>query len=228
MKKNLGIGCLTCILLAMTVSVFATPIPGSTNEQVNSDFETGQWGPWEHGSGLALGIDGPAHQYGVYCKGPQESLLLRQVVDLTLNPLWTMDKPQIDLVADVMCGWAEGDPGTPASTVSFRLDWWGPESNNSETAPTGLAEGGLSALMDYPFSQYESGIWRTVNPFNQVVLPIQPRWVSVKVLINQAPGETVWVDNLNLTAKSIPEPMSLMLGFMGLGSVVGLRRFVKK
>ena len=245
MKKYLGIGSLVFILLAMTVGAFATPIPGSINELVNGNFETGNTAPWEVGSGLAFGVDGPAHNYGIYCKDPQESLLLRQVVDETLNPLWdwSLNQKQIDLVADIRCVWAEGDAGHPLSTISFRLDWWGPEWNgspsdvtgaNGSVPPTGPAEG-YSDWVTFDFSQNASGVWSTVNPFVQdtEVLqwngkPFQPRWVSVEVLINQNPEEIVWVDNLNLTAKCIPEPMSLVLGFMGLGSVVGLRRFVKK
>ncbi len=245
MKKYLGIGALAFVLLTMTVSVFATPIPGSINELVNGGFQTGTWGPWEHGGGLHVDlVPGTNNQYAARCQNPNLSLLLRQVVDETKNPLWNwnMNQKMIDLTADIMCDWHEGTPGHPISKIGFRFDWWGPEWNGSQAPPTAPAQA-YSDWKWFGFSENENGIWNAVNPFVQdtqvlkwnygtVDQPIwgtfQPRWLSVEVLIDQKPGERVWVDNLNLTAKCIPEPMSLVLGFMGLGSVVGLRRFVKK
>lgn len=246
MKKYLMIICLVCVALAMAVAAYATPIPGSINELTNGNFANG-WTSWEHGSGLAFGMAAPGYGRAVHCNGPDpnnpNALLLRQVVDETKNPLWnwSMNQKEIDLMADIRCVWsAEGDIPHPLSTISFRFDWWGPQWNGSEIRPmlpTGApapAEA-WSQWVTYGFSPNGNGIWRTVNPFvqdKQVLQwdgkPFQPRWLSVEVLIDQKPGERVWVDNLNLTAKCIPEPMSLVLGFMGLGSVVGLRRFVKK
>lgn len=235
MRKYLGAGVLVLLLLFAFGAAFADPIPGCPNELDNGDFETGTWGLWEHGAGLALGIDGPTHNWGVFCKEPTQSLLLRQVVDDMRNPLWdpTKDWKMIDLMADIRCVWAPGDPGHPTSRISFRLDWWGTNWNDVEQGQLPPAEY-YSNWITYSFT--DNAIWRTVNPFANDIWVlrdatgklIQPRWISVEILIDQAPSEFVWVDNVILTSKCIPEPMSMVLGIMGLGSVAGLRRMFRK
>jgi len=239
MKNCLRFGAVMLLLLLLVTSSYGDWIPGSINELNNGDFENppGSWGPWEHGAGLALAVDGPSHNWGVYCKDPTQSLLLRQVVDETLNPLWDpyMHQKEIDLMADIRTSWMPGDPGHPTSTVSFRLDWWSDVGKPDWWEPSQFWDGNQmvyvpgdfhSDWVTYGFT--ENGTWRTVNPFaNDLYVlrdengnPIQPRWVSVEVLIEQDPAEYVWVDNLILTSRCVvPEPSA----FLGLGSgILGL------
>jgi hypothetical protein len=112
------------------------------------------------------------------------------------------------------------------------MDW-----NNSNVIPNVPAEYASDwVTYDQLFPGYANGEWITVNPFANDILIlrdrdrnlIQPRWVSVEVGVWQAKGETVWIDNVILTSKCIPEPMSLILGCIGLSSVAGLRRLRRK
>jgi len=248
MRKYLSAGVLALLLVLSIGTAYADWIPGSINELVNGDFETGNWGPWEHGAGLALGVDGIVNNWGVYCKYPTQNLLLRQVVDETLNVNnwdWSKNWKEIDLMADIRCVWAEGDPGHPTSTVSFRLDWWSDEGKPEWWEPQQIWDNVGNQMVYVPgdfhsrwvtYGFTENSTWSTVNPFanDMWVLhdaagnPMQPKWVSVEILIDQSPTEQVWVDNVILTSKCIPEPMSLVLGFMGLGSVAGLRRMFRR
>ncbi len=240
MRSILGTGILVLVMLAMAVSAFATPILGSINELVNGDFQTGTWGPWEHGGGLHIDlVPGTQSNYASRCMDPAQSLLLRQVVDETKNPLWNWNYnlKKIDLVANIMCDWTTIQTEHPQSTISFRLDWWGPQWNSSNVAPTAPAEG-WSPWVKYSFTANQNGVWNTVNPIVQdtSVLqwdgrPFQPRWVSVEVLINQELRERVWVDDLNLTAQCepVPEPSGVLALLTGVASLSWLaRRSIKK
>ena len=73
--------------------------------------------------------------------------------------------------------------------------------------------------MTYSFAGNPSLEWVSVNPFDRVVLPIQPRWVSVEVRLVQAYGEIVWLDNVVLTGKCVPEPSSLLALLSGCGLI---------
>ncbi|MCX6377671.1 MAG: hypothetical protein NTU88_16845, partial [Armatimonadetes bacterium] len=63
MRKYLSAGVLVLLLVMSIGAAYADWIPGSINEIVEGDFQdnagAGTWGPWEHGEGLVLGLDGP-------------------------------------------------------------------------------------------------------------------------------------------------------------------------
>jgi len=67
-----------------------------------------------------------------------------------------------------------------------------------------------------------------VNPFDQIYLPLQPRWVSVEIEFLQAPGEAVWVDNVWVTGECVPEPGSILAMLAGIGSLLGSARYMRK
>jgi hypothetical protein len=247
MRKYLSVGVLALLLLMSVGAAFADMIPGSNNELLNSDFEKGltdadpaNWGAWLHGTDVGI------FQYGVNnlalaCKYPgQESQTwIRQVVDETLNPTWDWTKnwKEIDLMADIAWTGPPVDPH-PTSWIEFKLDWWDMEHNGNPGDPRVQPADPPDYVVtsDPYYFGLPPGEWHTVNPFanDMNVLRdrngnlIQPAWVSVEIVLHQMPGETIWVDNVILTGKCIPEPMSLVLGFMGLGSVAGLKRMFRK
>ena len=223
-------------LVALSAATQAAPIPGSDNELLNWDFDhpavqQDPWSPWEHGSGLALGeVDG--HGNAVFCKDPQANLLMRQVVDESENALWDWTKHAkwIDLTAEIMCV----DMHVPTmSGVRFCLDYWFEDRNviNDPTqlpAPDGYTDWVPIYFADIP--GYKPFTWYTVNPFDvnkAWFADFQPRWVSVEVELIQWPGEVVWIDNLELTAKCVPEPaaiLALLTGIVGLGAFRAFKR----
>jgi hypothetical protein len=233
------------VLFAASASAWATPIPGSSNELLNPNFESSPiigydargfpiYGsePWVLGRWISVGLDGPDHHLAANCKNDLDppGLWMFQIVDETRNPLWDPYGTQkiVDLMADIR---VVGDHTW--STVKFKLGYW---DTNYPTMPIVPIQDELpifptSGFQWTPTAQYgftEIGTWYTVNPFNQITLPIQPRWLVVFVEFNQAPGEVLWVDDLVLTAKCIPEPSSMIALVVGLTSIAGCRRLRRK
>ncbi|NLX12176.1 MAG: PEP-CTERM sorting domain-containing protein [Phycisphaerales bacterium] len=218
----------TLTLLAMVVFAMpaqAEPIDGSTNGVVNAGFDS-EWDSWEHGSGLTFGYDyeaDPVNRF-VMCLVPMSDLLLRQIVDVSPNPLWNENYHQmiIDLTVDIWAEKVEAGYG-----ITFWLDWW-EEDKNSISDPTLLGEpDGKSDPVIYMFTDladqlgYVSKTWLTVNPFNrdeELFAEFQPRWVSVEAELIQPGGYGVGVDNFILTTECVPEPatLSLVLVLSGL------------
>lgn len=229
-------------MVALSVAAAASQIPGSTNELVNGDFETGVITPWTIGSGLELTdrtLKGTDHGWAVNCWNPAQDMTLRQVADVSGGGLWDPlgHSMIVDLMADInLTNLKQTLPLN--SGVIFGLDWWDESFNSSNTAPTAPKSGELWLnpiyFKDIPGYQAES--WVTVNPFNNdgiIFKNIQPRWVSVEIKFIQDPAEIVWVDNVILTSKCetsnyVPEPMSVMLGVLGLSAVGTFGRFRRK
>ncbi|MGC8862723.1 MAG: hypothetical protein ACP5R5_08100 [Armatimonadota bacterium] len=208
------------------------------NEIVNGDFGTGDLTGWQHGCDIIVARDGPGHGYAATCKCPGGDLWLRQIVDDSLSPGWNWDwhAKVVDLIADIT--WQGWEPSR--SAIAFRLDWWD-ESYNGVSDPRNLPyyQGGpppgpdpgagyfTSDWVVYDFAGTPPSQWATVNPFSQFLLPLQPRWVSVEVVFTQAAGESVWLDNVVLTGKCVPEPSGIaaLLGACGaLAAGVRTRR----
>jgi|GEM_PF-1253444 len=226
-------------ILALCASSWATPIAGSNNELLNANFENSPiiayqrgfpiygGGPWTLGQWVAVEMDGD-HGIASNCKNDAypEGLWMYQIVDESLNPLWLPNGTAkiVDLMADIR---VVGDHAN--SNAIFQLGWW---STNYDTQPAVDIVDGVPVFPTTGFQWTDPvvcgvdspGTWYTVNPFNRVLLPEQPRWLVVMVRFDQMPGETLWVDDLKLTSKCLPEPMSVALGVLGLFSVTGLRR----
>jgi len=222
------------VVLLIAASAWASPIVGSSNELVNWNFENSPYdgSPWVIGTSVAIQTADPAHSHGAKCINDTgySGLWIYQIVDETTNPLWLDNGTRkiVDLVSDIR---VMGDHTW--STVDFRLGWW--DVNYAEK-PIVTTQGGLpvfpttgfhwSDTVEYHFAS--AGVWYTVNPFNQILLPEQPRWLVVYVDYNQAPGEAIWVDNVILTSKCVPEPASAMAVLLGLTSLVGLAGIRRK
>jgi hypothetical protein len=229
------------VLFAVSASVWATPIPGSINELLNWNFTDSPiigydgfgrpiygGGPWQVGQWIAVEKDGINYGLAANCKNDADptGLWMFQIVDETTNPLWINGGTQkyVDLMADIRVMGDHTD-----STLTFQLGWWDTDYPIQPTVPI---EGGLPVFPSTGFqwsqavecSFADPGVWYTVNPFDRILLPEQPRWLVVLVGFDQASGETIWVDNVVLTSNCIPEPMSLVLGIIGLGSIVGFRK----
>ena len=235
MGKSLAI-LFTALLLLAATAAWSLPLNGY-NEIVNPGFETGTLYGWQTGGDIVVGIDGPDNGYAATCKTPGGDLWLRQIVDDSLSPDWLPNgnAKYLDLMAQVAwSGWLPQD-----ASVSFRLDWWD-ERYNGECNPTLLPYyfGAPPAAGDPALGYYVSdwvtvplaGVpalsWQTVNPFNQILLPIQPKWVSVEVTFVQPNGVSVWLDNVNLTGKCVPEPSGLLLLLGGVAPFAF--RFVRR
>jgi len=221
--------CLALCVLA-TSPVLALPL-NDGNELVNWDFGTGTLEGWQAGLDIEVSMDGPDHQWAATCKSAGGDIWLRQIGDELRSPEWNPDynAKLIDLTADI--AWLGWDP---QSSISFRLDWWdvryndiadpiqlpyylGPPPDVSDP----VAGYFVSDWVTYDFVSIPSGEWVTVNPFNQIFLPLQPRWVSVEVVYNQGIAETVWLDDVILTGRCVPEPSALVALVGGLGSLLG-------
>lgn len=221
---------LIALCLAVSASAWSLPI-NNYNELVNGDFETGDLTGWQAGSHIIVAPDGPGYGYSATCVTSGGDLWLRQIVDDSLSPDWNWDLNAkiIDLVAEIT--WSGYEPAD--STISFRLDWWDPCFNciDDPTAlpyyagpPPPVSDPKLgyytSEWVTYTFAGYPARVFRLVNPFDQILLPIQPRWVSVEVLYDQQPGESVWLDNVMLTGACVPEPASGLVLLTGIAPVL--------
>jgi len=229
--------CVAALLLALAIQASALQaVP--YNEIVNGDFATGDLTGWQHGSDIIAAPDGPEHGFAATCKCPGGDLWLRQIVDDSLSPDWNWDwhAKIVDLAAEIT--WVGWEPSR--SSIAFRLDWWD-ETYNSVSDPRNLpyylgppptgpdpaAGYYTSDWVGYEFAGSPAFQWTTVNPFKNTLLPIQPRWVSVEVVFTQAPGEAVWLDNVFMTGRCVPEPSSLaaLLGLCtAVPAAVKLRR----
>ncbi len=221
--------CLVALVALSAGSSRAVPL-NDYNEIKNGDFETGDFSFWQHGVDMAVAPDGPVHGMAVTCKRTGGDLWVRQIVDDSLSPEWNPDyhTKLVDLMAWITwSGWEPVD-----STVSFRLDWWSERYNTVDDPrqlpfyvgpPPAQADSAagyfVSDWVTYRFTgpAFE---WVSVNPFNQVLLPIQPRWISVEVVYNQAAGEAVWLDDVVLTGRCVPEPTGLACLASALGALV--------
>lgn len=222
--KSLSLICGVLLFIACSAT-WALPL-NNFNEIRNGDFETGDLTYWQSGQDIGVARDGAERGFGAYCKRSGGDLWLRQVVDDSLSPDWdwNLHAKILDLMADVTWqGWAPS-----GSAVSFRLDWWDERYNSVQewqnlpyavgappSGPDPAAGYYTTDWVTYSLATVRPGEWVTINPFNQIQLPMQPRWVSVEIVYTQAPGETVWIDNLVLTGKCVPEPSALV-------SLVGL------
>lgn len=233
------------VLSAVSTSGWAWQIPGSNNELLNWNFEDSPiigydgfgrpiygGGPWVLGNWIKVEMDG-TQLLAANCKNELEpaGLWMYQIVDESMNPLWMEGGTQkyVDLVAKIR---VMGDSSN--STVKFQLGWWDtdfpekPENLPLEGGKPVFPTSGFQLTDPVVCTFAEPGIWYPVNPFNRILLPSQPRWMIVYVEFGQVDAETVWVDDLVLTGKCIPEPASIALGVLGLGSVAGFKRFRKK
>jgi len=229
------------LFLAIAVMLCASPAMASVsyNEIINGDFNTGDLSFWQHGVDIAVAMDGPDNGYAATCKNPGGDLWLRQVVDDSLSPDWNWNLHQKLISATAQIAWSGWVPSN--ASVAFRLDWWS-EAYNLVTDPATLPyySGPLAAGSDpaqgyyvsdwvsFDLSHLPSMQWSTVVPFDQVLLPIQPRWVSLEVVYVQPTGVSVWLDNVTLTGKCVPEPSSLLALLGGCGVLLGGLRLRRK
>jgi hypothetical protein len=224
------------LFVGVALLLCMVPAQATTNEVLNGDFGTGTLVYWQHGVDIDVGIDGPGHDWAATCKNPGGDLWLRQIVDDTASPDWNpaLHRKEITVTADLAwSGWVGA-----GAEVKFRLDWWA-ESYNNVTDPTTLpyysdpmlsgsdpAQGYfVSDWVSYDLSGLPALQWLPVTPFDERLLDVQPRWVSLEVVYTQPAGTGVWMDNVTLTGKCIPEPSSLLALFGGCGVLLaGLRR----
>lgn len=211
--------CLAGVALFLSLPASALPLNGY-NEVQNPGFETGDLTGWQHGADIIAAPDGPAQGWAATCKAAGGDTWLRQIVDDSLSPEWNWNYHQklVDLVAKIT--WTGWEP--PDSMILFRLDWWSEQYNsvnNPEMLPHYLgpppagSDPGVGYFVTewvaYSFLNIPGFQWTLVNPFDRILLPEQPRWISVEVLYVQASGESVWLDDVILTGRCIPEPSSL-------------------
>ncbi len=228
---------LTVLLLVSATAAWSLPLNGY-NELINPGFETGDLTGWQAGADIEVAIDG-TNGLSATCKNPDGDLWLRQIADDSLSPGWLPNgtAKYIDLMAEIT--WSGFVPQD--SSVSFRLDWWD-ERYNGECNPTLLpyyfgqppAAGDpalgyyVSEWVTIPLAGAPALQWQVVNPFNRILLPIQPRWVSVEMTYVQPAGVSVWVDNVNLTGQCVPEPSSLLVLLGGIAPLAFGRRFIRR
>lgn len=149
--------------------------------------------------------------------------LLTQVVEVTgddWNPLGT--KTQYELKAKVRI--------YPTEDIHFKIGWW----DDITTAPSKTAT--PDHLIDLGNIEDTCQQWKDVTYAGY--LNCQPKFLSVRVEWNPELNPFAdchgWVDQLEFRAKCvggqvppIPEPISAVLGCLGLAAVAGVRRLRK-
>jgi hypothetical protein len=150
--------------------------------------------------------------------------LLSQTVQVTADD-WdpTMTKTQYELKAKLRI--------YPTEDIHFKIGWW----DNVTTAP------GANATPDHVL---DVGHWTDTDECWKDVtysgyLNTQPKWLSVRVEwnpeLNQPADCHGWVDQIEFRAKctgpsmpAVPEPMSMILGCLGLVTMAGARKIRAK
>ncbi len=224
MKKRLLLFALISCLLTPCRDLLATPIPGSTNEIQNGDFENGymeQPPPnWEVDNTNVVisghvGNPGQSAMCYLYLDPGVWGNQMRQVVDETLNPLWdpVLHNKIIDLQVDILGGSQQG------GGIRFRLDLWGEEYNGEDNPNNLPMPTAYTNWVEYPDP---AEVWTTVNPFNQLLLGYQPRWVSVEIQFLQPLGTITYTTNVILSPQCDPQPATMTL--LRLGGLTLFRR----
>ena len=161
------------LALVLCQAAFATPIPGSPNEIFNGDFSSGLDG-WTYAAGdvvaAVVGNPAPAAQCNRTLDGWGDRM--RQVVDDSKNPLWNPDfhVKVVDLQADIAILVKDGATGG----IRFRLDYWDESYNDQNEAPTTTDPAlGYYVTNWVEYTSAQEIYFTTMNPFPQVVLPIQ-------------------------------------------------------
>lgn len=224
---------LLCLLAALVLAgcqaALGAPIVGPDgqvhNEITNGTFDNGLNG-WECDArdvvAAVVGNPAPAAQCNHSIEGWGDRM--RQVIDDTLNPLWnpSYHVKVIDLQADIALLTKDHSTGG----VRFRLDYWDEIYNGQNEAPA-ITDPGYHVTDWVEYKSNQEFWFTTVNPFDRIVLPIQPRWISVEIEFLQPPGTVNLVDNVTLTSKCVPEPgaiASLATGLLGLVGLIRYRR----
>lgn len=185
----------------------------------NSSFAQGKTG-WEasdsviFNSGGDLKFDRDSIAYDP--TGIGESGYLRQVVDASRSPYWN---PSMNHGIGELSFWTYST-GTGYMQVGF--GWW---DSNSRTKPTpGTAVDHFELL---PTKYYSVDEWtqQTVS-YDWLNKPgnSQPKWISLEFFYFDCSGvgNESAVDEISFTARSVPEPSSLLAMFGGLAGLGGV------
>jgi hypothetical protein len=220
--KTIILALCICVLIAGTASV-ALASWGDLLADRNGDFHKGfatsykNWEDygavkWDRDNGQPKGSAVvPEYAWGLITN-------LVQVADDDWNPL--LSKTQYELKAKVRI--------YPTEDIHFKIGWW----DNVTTAPSATAT--PDHVLDLGNITDTCSTWKDVSYAG--FLTSQPKWLSVRIEwnpeLNQAADCHGWVDQVEFRAKcagvpqnpDIPEPMSMVLGCLGLAAVAGVRR----
>lgn len=217
--------CATAVFLATASLSFGAIIPGSTYILTNSDFESGN--PYEPPTNWSvsdnevvlttMGNPGMAATCWNELLPDEWGNQISQIADMSTNVLWNpgYNSEVLDLSVDIA-----GDPsGDSGGGVRFQLEMWSASFNSIDDP--GLLPVATDSTGWVEYTNLDSA-WSTFNPFDEIILDYQPRWVRVNIEFMQPPETFTFVDNVTLTAVCVvPEPTTLLL--LGLGALA-LRR----
>ena len=120
----------------------------------------------------------------------------------------------------------------PSEDIHFKLGWW----DSLAAAPSATSKPDHVITLGH----FTNTNQQWIDACYEGTLDCQPRWLSVRVEwnpeLNQPADCHGWVDQLEFRAKClpddtcppIPEPMSAVLGCMGMAMLAGVRRIRRK
>lgn len=217
-----------CVVGLMALPAWADSL-GLPNEIPNPDFETGSLAPWTgnaeiHGqndfgvpsNGASTKWAGAITSWGGTWDGAYRTM--RYVIDESQYPGWdpSLNQKEIDLQFDWFAAARSGDSWRNVG-INVYLDWMDDGSYPDPAEPGYHKElvWGVSREAD---PNKWAGDWPWTHETIRLVLPLQPRYLSIDVdfIVHFAEWSWVAIDNVDLEARCIPEPATLGLLALGL------------
>lgn len=238
-------------LIALAVLAIGVSLSASaerldvTNEIINGEFNT-DLSSWQYSTNDVAWVPFFGNPPGaVQCDKTVAGWgdTMYQIVDDSTSHYWNPNghKKVIDLEADISVLLKDGATGGVQFTVGYLGEDYN-TVNDRQLLPAVSQQQGTpwNWLTPWNHTSSQSFYFTKVHPYEShlvnehvawdrsVVLPVQPRWIVVKVDFWQPNNAINMVDNIWFTSRCIPEPGAMASLAAGLVGMLGLKRFRRK